>query len=66
MRAMGLAMGMEGTVSQRSIFLSELRRELSTVGAKAQSSSLLGRVAWVGEGHRAAAKRRRVREGRML
>ena len=31
---------------------------LSTVGAKAVSSCLLGRVARVGEGHRMAAKRR--------
>ena len=58
LRAMGLARGREGTERERSIFLSQLRRELSTVGAKAQSSCLLGRVARVGEGHRAAAKRR--------
>ena len=35
-----------------------LRRELSTAGAKAQSACLLGRVARMGEGHRMAAKRR--------
>jgi hypothetical protein len=58
LRSMGLARGREGTERERSIFLSQLRRELSTVGAKAQSSCLLGRVARVGEGHRAAAKRR--------
>ena len=55
---MGLARGREGTERERSIFLSQLRRELSTVGAKAQSKCLHGRVARVGEGHRAAAKRR--------
>ena len=58
LRAMGLARGREGTERERSTFLTQLRRELSTVGAKAQSSCLLGRVARVGEGHRAAAKRR--------
>ena len=47
-----------GTERERSTFLTQLRRELSTVGAKAQSSCLLGRVSRVGEGHRAAAKRR--------
>ena len=57
LRSVGLARGREGTERERSIFLSQLRRELSTVGAKAQSSCLLGRVARVGEGHRAAAKR---------
>ena len=58
LRTMGLARGREGTERERSIFLTGLRRELSTVGAKAQSSCLLGRVARVGEGYRAAAKRR--------
>ena len=58
LRAMGLARGREGTERERSTFLTQLRRELSTVGAKAQSSCLLGRVSRVGEGHRAAAKRR--------
>ena len=55
--AVGLAMGRErtGTERERSICLSQLRGELSTVGAKAQSSCLLARV---GEGHRAAAKRK--------
>ena len=58
LRSLGLARGREGTGRETSIFLSQLRRELSTVSAKAQSSCLLGRVARVGEGHRAAAKRR--------
>jgi hypothetical protein len=61
---MGLARGREGTERERSIFLSQLRRELSTVGAKAQSSCLLGRVARVGEGHRAAAWVRKEGERR--
>ena len=53
---MGLAGGREGIDREGIIFLSQLRNELSTVGAKAQSSCLLGRVARVGEGHRGAAK----------
>ena len=53
---MGLAGGREGTGRERSIFLSQLRNELSTVGVKAQSSCLLGRVARVREGHRGTAK----------
>jgi len=39
-----------GTERERSAILCDLRRELSTVGAKAVSSCLLGRVARVGEG----------------
>ena len=35
-----------------------LRRELSTAGAKSRSACLIGRVARMGEGHRQAAKRR--------
>ena len=58
LRARGLARGREGTERERSVILSDLRRELSTVGAKAVSSCLLGRVARVEEGHRFAAKRR--------
>ena len=38
LRSLGLARGREGTERERSIFLSQLRRELSTVSAKAQSS----------------------------
>ena len=58
LRARGLARGMEGSEQERSIILLNLRRELSTAGAKAQSACLLGRVARLGEGHRQAAKRR--------
>jgi hypothetical protein len=58
LRARGLARGREGTERERSNILTDLRRELSTVSAKAVSSCLLGRVARVGEGHRLAAKRR--------
>ena len=43
---------------ERSIILMNLKRELSTSGAKAQSVCLLGRVARKGEGHRMAAKTR--------
>ena len=58
LRATGLAREREGTERERSFILSELRRELSVTGAKAQSACLLGRVARVGEGHRLAARRR--------
>ena len=57
-RARGLARGMEGTEAERSIILMNLRRELSTAGAKANSACLIGRVARLGEGHRLAARRR--------
>ena len=57
-RAMGLARGREGTEFERSLIMMNLRRELSTAGAKAQSACLIGRVARMGEGHRQAAKRR--------
>ena len=58
LRARGLARGREGSEHERSVILMNLRRELSTAGAKAQSACLLGRVARMGEGHRMAAKRR--------
>ena len=58
LRSRGLARGREGSEHERSIILMNLRRELSTAGAKAQSACLLGRVARMGEGHRMAAKRR--------
>ena len=58
LRAKGLARGREGTEQERAIILSEFRRELSVVGAKANSACLIGRVARVGEGHRLAARRR--------
>ena len=57
-KARGLARGREGSEQERSVILMNLRRELSTAGAKAQSACLLGRVARMGEGHRLAAKRR--------
>ena len=44
LRARGLARGREGTEWERSSILCDFRRELSTVGAKAVSSCLLGRV----------------------
>ena len=55
---MGLARGREGTEFERSVILMNLRRELSTAGAKSQSACLIGRVARMGEGHRQSAKRR--------
>ena len=58
LRAKSLARGREGTERKRSIIICNFRREISVVGAKANSSCLLGRVARVGEGHRLAAKRR--------
>ena len=63
LKARGLARGREGTEREKSIILSELKRELSTVGARAVSSCLLGRVASMGEGHRQAAKRGEVVKG---
>ena len=56
LRARGLARGSEGSAHKKSVILMNLRRELSTAGAKAQSACLLGRVARMGEGHRVAAK----------
>ena len=58
MRALGLARGRDSTDHERSIFLMNLRRELSTAAAKANSACLLGRLSKLGEGHRQAAKRR--------
>ena len=58
LRSRGLARGREGTEQERSVILLNMRRELSTAGAKAQSACLLGRVARIGEGHRLAARRR--------
>ena len=58
LRAKGLARGREGTERERSIILSEFRRELSVTCAKANSACLIGRVARVGEGHWLAARRR--------
>ena len=54
----GKLRGREGTERERSIILSEFRRELSVTGAKANSACLIGRVARVAEGHRLAARRR--------
>ena len=53
-----MARGRKGTEQERSVILMNLRRELSTAGARSQSACLLGRVARMGEGHRLAAKRR--------
>ena len=58
LRALGLARGRDGTDHERSIILMNLRRELSTAAAKANSACLLGRISKLGEGHRQAAKRR--------
>ena len=45
-------------VFEKAIHLSQSRRSLSLVAAKAQSACLLGRVSKVGEAFRQAAKRR--------
>ena len=58
MRSIGLARGWEGSDHERSVILLNLRRELSTAAAKANSACLLSRVAKIGDGHRLAAKRR--------
>ena len=47
LRSRGLARGREGSEHERSIILINLRRELSTAGAKAQSACILGRVAHI-------------------
>ena len=58
LRALGLARGREGSDHERSVIMMNLRRELSTAGARANSACLIGRVARIGESHRLAAKRR--------
>ena len=58
LRAQGLGRGREGSEQKRSIILTNLRRELSSAGVKAQSACLFGRVARMEEGHSMAAKRR--------
>ena len=66
--ALGLARGREATEWERAMILSGYRRTLSTTAARALSSCLLGRLARVGEGRRAAAHRRAwaKREGERL
>ena len=54
----GLQRGREASDHERSQILSGYRRTLSTTSARASSGCLLGRIAKVGEGQRAAAKRR--------
>ena len=65
---LGLARGREATEWERAMILSGYRRVLSTAAARASSGCLLGRLARVGEGHRAAARRRAwaKREGERL
>ena len=58
MRSIGLARGWEGSDHERSMILLNLRRELSTAAAKANSRCLISRVAKIGNGHQQAAKRR--------
>ena len=58
LRARGLARGREGEEWGRSLILTDFRRELSLVAAKAVSGCLLGKVSKLGDGHRQAAKRR--------
>ena len=65
---LGLARGREATERERAMILSGYRRTLSTTAARASSGCLLGRLARVGEAHRAAAKRRAwaMKEGERL
>ena len=65
---LGLARGREASERERAQILSGYRRTLSTTAARASSGCLLGRLAKVGEVHRAAAKRRAwaKREGERL
>ena len=54
----GLARGIIGTDEEKAIHLSQFRRKLSLVAAKAQSACLIGKLAKVGVEFRQAAKRR--------
>ena len=58
-RKQGLARGVLGTDTEKAIHLSQFRRRVSLVAAKAQSACLIGRVSKVGESFRQAAKRRK-------
>ena len=51
-----------GTDTEKAINLSQFRRKVSLVAAKAQSACLIGRVSKVGESFREAAKRRKLIE----
>ena len=55
---LGMAAGMEATQRERSQILAGYRRTLSVAAARSSSGCLMGRVARIGEGFRAAAKRR--------
>ena len=72
LRARGLARGREGDRWERSLIMTDFRKKLSLVAAKAVSACLLGKVFKLGEGHRKAAKRRvsgssmRMREEKLL
>ena len=57
-QALGLARGREATEWERAMILSGYRRILSTTAARASSGCLLGRLSRIGDGHRAAARRR--------
>ena len=65
---LGLVRGREASDHERAQILSGYRRTLSTTAARASSGCLLGRLAKVGEAHRAAARRRAwaLREGERL
>ena len=67
-QVLGLARGREASERERAQIVSGYRRTLSTTAARASSGCLLGRLAKVGEAHRAAAKRRAwaKREGERL
>ena len=56
LRSKGLTRGREVSEQERSIMIAGLRRELSLAAAKANSASLLDRVARIGEANRQAAK----------
>ena len=58
LRARDLEWGREGDDWERSVIMTDFRRELSLMAAKAVSACLLGMVSKLGYGHRQAAKRR--------
>ena len=57
-RAVGLARGRDDFEWERALILSDYRRTLSTNAARSSSGCLLGQLARIGEGHRAAVCRR--------
>merc|ERR1712082_63886 len=58
LRVQGLAEGREGSEAELGVITGQVRRTLSTASVQAQSLCLLSRLDKMGEGQRAAVKRR--------